>query len=410
MVENRFRTAGVTPTPAELADAILQTRAHAATATGLNELMAPVDKAIDQKRKGLVQSAEQTKATAEATSAAAKASTAEQEAAIAAAKNKQELQNLQIASQFLPETARASAAKLVAEAGIANRNYQQGQPYDVPLADLHATFPMLTEEQGKTLAVVGKVQGQAAFAKQLAEFVTTDTEAASKLVPAFVTQVAAIRPALISYEHTMDNLEQHPQMTGGPSAIAAGFLAKYGLPDFGMAPPEVLSQLATSEQLALQTLQGHQGLGGQYLVPFVSATMPSAAKSKIFSAVETNVKAEDYISQLSSLRTAYQAARMDTTQVDDALAAAQKLHDRTSTLWWTGASPGQSSKVFYKGREINPETWQPVQGGAKEYNPQENIRFGGDRSMSGADINKLARESGRTPEAVRAELAAKWGQ
>lgn len=420
-IDRRAQMGGVTFTPAERLDLIRGVVNHIFSSdkgAGLSEYMAPVDRAIKLKQEGLKFPVELGTAQSGAATAAAGAKTAEAKAQVDLQRAQQEQRNLQAASPYVAGNAEAGARKLIAEADRSQQLTAQGVPYDLPQDQLAAAFPSLTTEQRQTLGVVAKTEGAAKFAQTLDKFVATNTEASRKQVPQFVTDVAAILPAIHTYQNNMATLETHPNMNGGPiSGVVAPLIAKWGLDFFGLAqvPPETLNQLAQSEQLTLQTVEGHRGMGGAFLVPLVSATMPSAAKVKIFNAIETNVKAEDYLAKLGSYRTAYQAAGMDTAQVDEAIAAAQKLHDRTSTLWWTGSTAGQNSRVFYKrptdkvGVEIDPNTWQPVPGGAREYEAQSTINVGNNRSLTGAEINQLAREAGQVPEEVLARLKAQAG-
>jgi hypothetical protein len=309
--------------------------------------------------------------------------------------------------------AQAKAQKLVAEANHAQQMTLQGMPVDMSTQNIRAAYPSVSQEQAQTLAQVGKVQGGAKFNEVLQQFVKENTDASRKQMPQVVQDVAAMLPAIQSYQATLDQIEKYPQMQGGPvSGVVAPLLQKYGFDGvmgFFKSNPEVLQQLTTSEQLTLQTVEGHHGMGGQFLVPLVSATMPSAAKSKLFSAVETNVKAEDYLAKLGSLRAAYQAGGIDTKQLDEATAAAQKLYDRSSSLWWTGATadnPNAPSRVFFNGREINPATFQPVEGGAREFAPQDFVKLGDKLSVTGAQLNAAARREGKTPEEILAIMKA----
>ncbi len=399
LIDTRASALGVTVTPAEKQSLIPDIAAHVGAGTSFGPT---IDAFLKEKQNTAKLAIELPTMQSKREEAALSADAAKEVAANAKAQA--------AAQRPLAEIdANAKSAMLVAQANHAQQTTMQGMPVDMSSADIKAAYPSLTQEQAQTLVQVGKVQGGAEFNKTLQSFVKENTEASRKQTPQIVQDVAAMLPAIQSYHATLDQIEKYPNMQGGPvSGVLAPLLQKYGfdgIMGFFKSNPEVLQQLTTSEQLTLQTVEGHHGMGGQFLVPLVSATMPSAAKSKLFSAVETNVKAEDYLAKLGSLRAAYQAGGIDTRQLDEATTAAQKLYDRSSSLWWTGPTadnPNAVSRVFYGGREINPATFQPVQGGSREFAPQDFVKLGENMSVTGAQLNAAARREGKTPEEILA--------
>ena len=400
MIDQRAEAGKVVLSEEEKAALMLQVAAHVRASrggAGLSDIMAPVDKYIKAKQEGAAHPSAVSKAASEATTAAAGAQVSEARSQVDLKKAQQELDKLKTEAPYVKPKAEATtqsainAAKATTPAGTTSAQ----------VGDVYSSF---TPEQNAAVATAAQTKGAGAASELIAKFVADNTAAARSGDAARSQRVAEVENRTRTFTQVMDDIETNPRLNGGiQAALVNPILARYGY-DFGLIPPESYGEMGTASQLALQALQGHRGFGGSYLVKAVAETMPTAAKQKLFKAIETNFQAQQDVVELESLKRAAQDKGQATGQLDTAIEKARELERRTGTLWWTG-----DKRVFFKGREINPDTWVAVEGGAREFAPKDYLRVREGTSMTGAEINQLARESGQTPEQILARLRAQSG-
>jgi hypothetical protein len=82
--------------------------------------------------------------------------------------------------------------------------------------------------------------------------------------------------------------------------------------------------------------------------------------------------------------------------MDHAIDELRKQAEVTDSFWWTG---DKKARFFFKGKEVNGETLQPVKDGAKEFGAGEKVTIG-TQDFSGDKVNAYARRKGLTPEAA----------
>lgn len=214
-------------------------------------------------------------------------------------------------------------------------------------------------------------------------------------------EAASLAAQAQSLEHVMDAIEQGGS-TGGPSAAFSTFLAQHGM---GTPDPNTLNQLTGGERLLADFVQTGSGFGGEYRVRLGREVLPSVLKGKLFNVMQAGAIAHEALErEQSKLRDFTKGTRTESIQAN--IDRYQKLIDRTSaSLWWT-----KEGTVFWKGKQVDPDTMQPVKGGASEFDAKQSFDLGGGYNATGAQINIAARAAGMTPQQFLANRQAKYGQ
>lgn len=312
-----------------------------------------------------------------------------------------QLPDLAASRQATTAKTRAETEKLIRESNA----LAEGSTTITPEA-LKQQYPSLTPEQLNAVMAAKSTGDMKKVNEAISRFVSANTRASEGELPTDVRQAAVkAAPLLDNLKKVLNDTTTNPNTSGGPLVYAQAWLAKHGI---GNPDPQMLQQLTSGEQLLAEFIQSKGGFGGQYLVNVGREVLPNLMKGKMFQVLESGTLAN---STYAGLKANYDALpeRLKNSPQASALTnqikAAEEVAKDVDTLWWT--KDGRT--IFYHGKQVNPDTFQPIKGGAEELSSEQVFPLGGGVTMTGMDLNQTARKMGITPQQALAGLKAKYG-
>jgi len=400
MIDQRAAAGGVTFTPEEKQALVLQTAAHLRTTNGLSEIMAPTDKAIEQKQKGTKFPIEVETAASNATTAAAGATTSVAKAGVDLEKANQELAALKEKAPFV-------GPRAAAETQTAQQTAAASAPVKMSVEQVAQSFPTFSPEQQQAVALAGQTGGAKAAAAEVSKQVDANAKGAVTEATAKFARDAA------SYGVITERFAR--EMAAAPDKLGllsgSGLRARaeaYGLP---IGDSQLLS-LLNSQKLAAATAAretGNWGVSGTNLTlsKQTSANIDKTAMSNIMMFAGT---AAQKIKEAEVEKAVYEGNPRAQAVIDQAIQPWKNIQAMTDTLTSyvdrTKAIPGINERdvTYFMGNQVDPNTMRAlVRQDATEYKVKPQ---GTDKrtSYTGEDIFALARAAGIDPAAMLKRL------
>jgi len=212
------------------------------------------------------------------------------------------------------------------------------------------------------------------------------------------TAAAGSAKMAVGLGSVLDAVEHDPKSTGGITAYVKGWATEHG---YALGDPLFTQQLAASQQLVASSAQTGTSFGGKWKVDLAKTISPTVVKGKVYQIQEADQVSTDALAYWENKKLNY-AGQYNTKQIDDTIAQLTKIKEQADTLWWTK----DGKAIFYKGKQVNSETLQPIKDGARELTSDTKI---GNTTFVAKDINDAARAKGLTPQQVIEALRAKMG-
>lgn len=403
MIDQRAAAGGVTFTPEEKQSLILQTMAHLRTTNGLSEIMAPTDKAIEQKQKGTKFPIEVATAQSGQQTAAAGATTAE-------AKAKVDLQRAQQESAELAAKAPYTGPRTAAETQIAQQTAAASEPTKIDTETVKQSFPTFSPEQAQAVVAAGQTGGPKAATAEISKVVDANAKGAVPEATAkFARETASYGSITERFAREMAAAPEKLGLLSGSGLRARA--ESYGLP---IGDPQLLS-LLNSQKLAAATAAKDTGNWG------VSATNVALSKqisANIDRTAMSNVMmfagaAAQKIKEAEIERAVYAGNPRAQAVIDQAIQPWKNIQAITDTLTsyvdTSKAIPGVNERdvTYFMGNQVDPQSMRAL---VRQDNTTYKVKPQGtdkQTSYTGEDIFAMARAAGIDPAAMLTRLGGR---
>jgi hypothetical protein len=219
-------------------------------------------------------------------------------------------------------------------------------------------------------------------------------EGTQPLPPALANTVGNSARLAEGLDETLKGVIGNPKSQGGVTAYVKSRLAEHGLMQ---ADPAFAQQLANTHQLVAQAAGSLKGFMSAQSIGLAKTISPSVLVGKVLDVFEAHAQASDQLAYLENQRGNFtpqgKPTQHNLTAMDDAIGKLRKIKDYTGGLWST-----VDNKVYWQGKEVNPNTLEPVKGGSQEVPAKTKVDLGGGNWVDGEQINRQARTAGVTPE------------
>jgi hypothetical protein len=199
----------------------------------------------------------------------------------------------------------------------------------------------------------------------------------------------------------LTSIENDPNARGGVSGYFKQLLTSHG---YG-TDPAFTSLVAAAHQQVQTSATSGSGFTGKTRTDLAKDVSPTVIKDKIQQIMDVNQLVHNQTARLESIRQEYaKDPQRNLDAIDNAISKLKERTAATDTLWYTK----DGKAIFYKGRQVNPQSFVPVKNGAKEFAGEGSVDVGNGNTAKGQDLNDYARQYGVTPDqavAVTKELS-----